>query len=83
VTIVTDPYGPTQEAGGPAEVAGTRVSDVVIATNGQLRGHGYRAGGCATHHTVGTVGLVCHAGLSARTHDVGARLFALSLVHDF
>lgn len=82
VAVVADSYGAAQEAGGPAEVAGARVGDVVIATDWLLRRHGYWAGNGAAHDTVSTVGLVGHTGVSSRTHHVGAGLFALSLVHD-
>lgn len=36
MSIVTHSYGLSQEAGGPAQVAGAGVSDVVIATDGLL-----------------------------------------------
>lgn len=80
--IVADSYGAPQEAGGPAQVAGAGVSDVVIATDGMLRGHRDWAGGCAAHDTVSTVGLVRHTSMSTWTHHLRARLLALSLVHD-
>lgn len=83
VAVVADSYGAAQEAGGPAEVAGAGVSDVVIATNWLLRRHGYWARCCAAHDAMSTVGLVSHTGMSTWTHHVGARLFTLSLVHDF
>lgn len=82
MAVVADSYGAAEEAGGPAEVAGARISDVVIATDCLLRRHGYWAGSSAAHDAVGAVGLVSHAGVSSWTHHVGARLFALSLVHD-
>lgn len=82
VTVVADSYGAAEEAGGPAEVAGTGVSDVVVAADGLLGQHGYRAGSRAAHDAVGAVGLVGHAGVCTWAHHVGARLFAVSLVHD-
>lgn len=72
VAIVTDSYGTAQEAGGTAEVAGARISDVVIAADWLLRWHGNWARCSATHDTVGTVGLVGHTGVSPWTHDIGA-----------
>lgn len=72
VAVVADSYGAAQEAGGPAKVAGAGVSDVVIATDWLLRQHGYWARCCAAHDAVGTVGLVSHAGVSSRTHHIGA-----------
>lgn len=74
VPIVADSYGAPQEAGGPAQVAGAGVSDVVIATDGMLRGHRDWAGGCAAHDTVSTVGLVRHTSMSTWTHHLRARL---------
>lgn len=71
---MADAYGPAPEAGGSAEVAGAGVGDVVVATDGVLGCHGHRAGGRATHDTVGTVGLVSHAGVCARAYHIGARL---------
>lgn len=79
---VADSYGAAEEAGGPAEVAGARVGDVVIATDRLLGRHGVWARSCAAHDAVSTVGLVGHAGVRTRTHHVGAGLFAVSLVHD-
>lgn len=76
VAVVADSYGAAEEAGGPAEVAGAGVSDVVIATNCLLRQHGYWARGCAAHDAVGAVGLVSHTGVGTWTHHVGARLCA-------
>lgn len=74
--------GASEEAGGPAQVAGTGVSDIIIATDGLVSLQGQRAGGCAAHYTVSAVGLVCHAGVGAGADHIGAGLFALSLVHD-
>lgn len=82
VAVVADSYGAAEEAGGPAEVAGAGVGDVVVATDGLLGQHGYWARSCAAHDTVSTVGLVSHTGVGTWTHHVGARLFAVSLVHD-
>lgn len=82
MAIVTDSYGVAEEAGGPTEVAGARVSDVVITTDRMLRRHGYWARRSAAHNAVSTVGLVGHTGVSSWTHNIGARLFALSVVHD-
>lgn len=82
MAVVADSYGSTQEAGSPAKVTGTGVGDVVIAADGLLAGHGYGAGHGAAHHAVGTVGLVGHTRVGTRAHHVGARLLALSVVHD-
>lgn len=71
---MTDSYGVAEEAGGPAEVAGARVSDVVITADGMLGRHGYWASCGAAHDAVSAVGLVGHAGVSPWTHDIGARL---------
>lgn len=76
VAVVADSYGAAQEAGGPAEVAGAAVGDVVVATDGLLSEYGHWAGGGAAHDAVGAVGLVGHAGVGARTHHVGAGLCA-------
>lgn len=76
MAVVADSYGAAQEAGGTTEVAGAGVRDVVVPTDGLLRRHGYRARHRAAHDAVGAVGLVRHAGVSPRTHDVGARLCA-------
>lgn len=82
MTMVADSYGSTQEAGRPAKVAGTGIGDVIIAADGLLTGHGYGAGHGTTHHAVGTIGLVGHTCVGPRAHHVGARLLALSMVHD-
>lgn len=82
VAVMADSYGAAEEAGGPAEVAGARVGDVVVAADGLLGHHGYWAGGRAAHDAVGAVGLVGHTGVGTRAHHVGAGLFAVSLVHD-
>lgn len=82
VAVVADAYGAAEEAGGPAEVAGARVGDVVIATDCLLSQQWYWAGSRAAHDTVSAVGLVGHAGVCAWTHHVGAGLFAVSLIHD-
>lgn len=82
MAIVADSYGASEEAGGPAEVAGTRIGHIVVATDRLLRRHRYRARRGAAHDTVGAVGLVGHAGVSSWTNHAGARLLALSLVHD-
>lgn len=79
---MADAYGSASKAGGPAQVASAGVGEVIVATDGGLRGHGAGAGGCATHHTVGTIGLVSHTCVGARAHHIGAGFFALSLVHD-
>lgn len=72
VAVVADSYGAAKEAGGPAEVAGAGVSDVVIATDCLLRWHGDWARSCAAHDTVSAVGLISHTGVSTWTHHVGA-----------
>lgn len=72
MSIVADSYGASQEAGGPAQVTGAGVCDIVIATDGLLGGHRDGAGGCAAHDTVSTVGLVSHAGVGTRTHHFRA-----------
>lgn len=72
VSVVSDSYGAAEEAGGPAEVAGAGVSDVVIATDGLLRQQGYWTRCCAAHDAVSAVGLVGHTGVSSWTHHVGA-----------
>lgn len=72
VAVVADSYGAAEEAGGAAEVAGTGVSDVVVATDRLLRHHGYRAGSRAAHDTMSTVGLVGHAGVGTWAHHIGA-----------
>lgn len=72
VAIVAHSDGAAQEAGGPAEVAGAGVRDVVVATDGLLGQRGDRAGSRAAHDAVGAVGLVGHAGVGAWTHHVGA-----------
>lgn len=76
VTIVTDSNGAAEEAGGPAEVAGAGVSDVVIATYCLLRECWDWARSCATHNTMSTIGLVSHTGVGTWTHHVVARLCA-------
>lgn len=76
MAIVADSYGAAEEAGGPAQVAGAGVCDVVVATDRLLRQHGYLAGSCAAHDAVSAVGLVSHTGVGAWTHHVGARLCA-------
>lgn len=72
----------SEETGGPAQVAGTGVADVIITTDGLVCLQGHWAGGRATHYTVGAVRLVCHAGVGPGADHVGAGLFAISLVHD-
>lgn len=72
VAVVADSYGAAQEAGGPAEVAGARVGDVVIATDLLIGRHGYRARSGSAHDAVCTVGLVGHTGVGSRTHYIGA-----------
>lgn len=72
VAIVADSYGATEEAGGPAEVAGAGVGDVVIATDCLLSQQWYWARSCAAHDTVSAVGLVSHTGVGTWTHHVGA-----------
>lgn len=79
---MADPYGSTQKAGSPTQVAGTGVGDVIVATDGLLSDHGHRAGRSAAHDTVGTVGLVRHAGMRPRTYNIGAGLFAFPLIHN-
>lgn len=74
VAVVADSYGAAEEAGGPAEVTGAGVSDVVVAADGLLRRHGDLTRGRAAHDAVGAVGLVGDAGVGAWTHHVGARL---------
>lgn len=76
MTVVTDSNGAAEEAGGPAEVAGAGVSDVVIATDCLLRERWDLARSCATHNTVSTIGLVSHTGVGTWTHHTGARLCA-------
>lgn len=76
MAVVADSYGAAEEAGGPAEVAGAGVSDVVVAADLLLRRHGDWARSRAARDTVSTVGLVSHAGVGAWTHHVGARLCA-------
>lgn len=70
--IVTDPYGSTQKAGSPTQVAGAWVGNVIIAADGLLSDHGHGAGRSAAHDTVGTVGLVRHTGMCTRTYDIWA-----------
>lgn len=82
MTVVADSYGAAKKAGGPAKVAGSGISDVVIAADWLLRWHGYRARGCATHDTMGTICLVSYTGVGTWTHHIRARLLALSLVHN-
>lgn len=82
MAVVADSYGAAEEASGPAEVTGAGVGDVVVAADRLLRRHGDWARCCAAHDAVSAVGLVGHAGVSPRAHHVGARLFALALVHD-
>lgn len=65
-------YGTSEEAGGTAQMAGTWVSDVIVAADGLTTEHRHRALSRAAHHTVGAVGLVCHAGVGARAHHIGA-----------
>lgn len=65
-------YGAAEEAGGTAQMAGTWVGDVIVAADGLTIDHGHRALSCAAHHTVGTVGLVCHTGVGTGTHHIGA-----------
>ena len=72
VSIVSNSYGVAEEAGGPAEVAGTKISHVVIATDRLLRQHGYWTRCSAAHDAVSTVGLVSHTGVSSWTHHIGA-----------
>lgn len=72
MAIVADSYGAAEEAGGPAEVAGARVSDVIIATDLLLGRHGDWAWCSTAHDTVSTVGLVGHTGVGSWTHYVGA-----------
>lgn len=70
VAVVTDAYGASEEAGGPAQVAGALVGDVVISTD-QLLGRYRRWAGCGpAHDTVSTVGLIRHAGVSSRAHHI-------------
>lgn len=83
VAIVSDSYGAATVAGGPAELAGALISDVVIATDLLLERHRCRAWRGAAHDAVSAVGLIRHAGLGSRAHNIVAWLFALSLVHDF
>lgn len=68
VSIVADPYGATQKASSPTQVAGTDVSNVVIAADALVGDHWHRAWRGATHDTMGAVGLVRHAGLRTRTY---------------
>lgn len=72
VSIVSNSYGVAEEAGGPTEVAGTKISHVVIATDRLLRQHGYWTRCSAAHDAVSTVGLVSHTGVSSWTHHIGA-----------
>lgn len=65
-------YGTAEEAGGTAQMAGTWVGDVIVAADGLTTEHRHRALSRAAHHTVGAVGLVCHAGVGARAHHIGA-----------
>lgn len=74
MAVVADAYGASKEAGGPAEVARALVGDVVVSTDQLLRRHGCWARCGAAHDTVSTVGLIGHAGVGSRAHDVGARL---------
>ena len=74
VAVVADSYGATQEAGGPAEVAGARVSDVVVATDLLLSRRGDGARSRTAHDAVSAVGLVGHTGVGTGTHHAGARL---------
>ena len=55
-------------------MAGTWVGDVIVATDGLTIEQGNWALISAAHHTVGTVGLVRHAGVGARAYNIGARL---------
>lgn len=82
MAIVADSYGASEEAGGPAEVAGAGIGDIVVATDCLLRRHRDRARRGAAHDAVGAVGLVGHAGVGSWTNHAGARLLAVSLVHD-
>lgn len=70
VAVVADSYGVSEEAGGPAEVAGALIGDVVVATDLLLGCHGAWRG--AAHDAVGAVGLVGHTGVGSRTHNIGA-----------
>lgn len=72
VAVVADSNGAAEEAGGPAEVAGAGISDVVIATDCLLRQHGDWARSGAAHDTVSAVGLVGHTGVGPGTHHTGA-----------
>lgn len=82
MSVMTHSYGLSHEAGGPAQVAGAGVSDVVVTTDGLLRRHGDRARCRAAHDTVSAVCLVSHTSVCPRTLHFGAGLLALSLVHD-
>lgn len=74
VAVMAHSYGAAKEAGGTTQMAGTWVGDVIIAADGLTTEQGHWALSCAAHHTVGTVGLVCHAGVGARAHHIRARL---------
>lgn len=74
MAIVAHTDGAAQEAGGAAEVAGAGVGDIVVPADGLLRHYGDGTRRRAAHDAVGTVGLVCDAGVCAGTHHIGARL---------
>ncbi len=76
---MADPYGSTQKTGSPTQVAGAGVSDVIVAADGLFSDHGHWAGCSAAHDAVGTVGLVCHAGMRPRTYDIWAGLWKNSV----
>jgi len=72
---VADPYGASQEARGPAQVAGAGVGDVVVAADELPGPRGHRAGRHPAHDAVGAVGLVGDARVGARAHHVVAGLW--------
>lgn len=69
---MTNANGAPTEAGGPAQVAGAGIGDVVVATDGLLCDQGQWAEGSAAHDTVGALCLVCDTGVSAWAHNLGA-----------
>lgn len=70
MSIVANAYGATQKAGSPTQVAGTGISNVIIAADGLLIDHGHWTGCGATHDTVGAVGLVRHTGVRPGTYNI-------------
>lgn len=70
--MMTHSYGAAKEAGGTAQMAGTWIGDVIVSADGLAGDQGHWALSRAAHHTVSTVGLVCHAGVGAGAHYIGA-----------